>query len=252
LLNVIASKQNNKHIPIETMGVKLFSTITVETSRITNQTGVIIVPFRDNAIQNRVAQLERFIPYIEEMFPNLDIIIVEQSDDGEKFNRGKLLNVGVELANSDYVILHDVDLLPDEVLKKYYNVFPEKPIHLGYAWKEYDYERYFGGIVSMSTEDYKKINGYPNNYWGWGGEDDEFLHRVEVNKLTILRPTEGSIEEMPHERPKDLRIPKEEKKELRKQDKTNWENNGINNLEYTLLETRAIGTATVYTIEIKN
>lgn len=42
------------------------------------------------------------------------IFIIEQSTDGRKFNRGKLLNAGFDIARNDYdvFIFHDVDLLP--------------------------------------------------------------------------------------------------------------------------------------------
>lgn len=42
------------------------------------------------------------------------IFIIEQSMDGRKFNRGKLLNAGFDMARNDYdtFIFHDVDLLP--------------------------------------------------------------------------------------------------------------------------------------------
>ena len=43
------------------------------------------------------------------------IFILEQSRDGRKFNRGKLLNAGFDMSCNDYdvYIFHDVDLLPE-------------------------------------------------------------------------------------------------------------------------------------------
>ncbi|CAK0825452.1 unnamed protein product [Prorocentrum cordatum] len=40
-----------------------------------------------------------------------------------------------------------------------------------------------GGIVGMSPEHWRKINGFGNNYFGWGGEDDELFHRLRINSL---------------------------------------------------------------------
>lgn len=42
------------------------------------------------------------------------IFVIEQSLDQRKFNRGKLLNAGFDMARNDYdvFIFHDVDLLP--------------------------------------------------------------------------------------------------------------------------------------------
>ena len=38
--------------------------------------------------------------------------------------------------------------------------------------------RYFGGVVAFNQEDFEKINGFPNTFWGWGGEDDEMYSRI--------------------------------------------------------------------------
>ena len=35
------------------------------------------------------------------------------------------------------------------------------------------YKMYFGGVSALTPLHYLKINGFPNNYWGWGGEDDD-------------------------------------------------------------------------------
>ena len=32
------------------------------------------------------------------------------------------------------------------------------------------YKRIFGGVSSMRSDQFKRVNGYPNRYWGWGGK----------------------------------------------------------------------------------
>ena len=83
----------------------------------------IIVPYRDlHKEQSRKQQLDLFIPSITK-FMELNkktsatyrIYIIEQSNDDRKFNRGKLLNIGFQIACSEgckALIFHDVDLIP--------------------------------------------------------------------------------------------------------------------------------------------
>jgi N-terminal region of glycosyl transferase group 7/N-terminal domain of galactosyltransferase/WW domain len=153
---------------------------------LTDTTSVaIIVPFRDlHAAQRRAAHLQTFLPQMHKFLSNLQskrrisdyhIYIVEQSDDGRKFNRGKLLNIGFECARKnkqnlraphDVFIFHDVDLIPDDSLGSWYSQFPKVPIHIARVWNRYSNNpKYFGGVVSFSESDYKRINGYPNTFW---------------------------------------------------------------------------------------
>lgn len=39
------------------------------------------------------------------------------------------------------------------------------------------YSQYFGGVSAVTPEQYMKMNGFPNHYWGWGGEDDDIATR---------------------------------------------------------------------------
>jgi hypothetical protein len=148
----------------------------------------IIVPFRDiHAEQKRKQHLDRFVPeitsFLKKSNKEFRIYIIEQSNDGRKFNRGKLLNIGFDLAKKDgcdTIILHDVDLIPSFELLDYYINKPKlnQPVHIARVWERYNKNsKYFGGIVAFSREQYQKINGYPNNFWGWGGEDDELYKR---------------------------------------------------------------------------
>ena len=36
-----------------------------------------------------------------------------------------------------------------------------------------------GGIVKVNGSTFKKINGFPNDYWGWGHEDKDLQNRAE-------------------------------------------------------------------------
>lgn len=173
----------------------------------------IIVPYRDlHKEQHRSQQLSRFLPHMT-MFlskqvaagtvKDFHIYIVEQSEDGRKFNRGKLLNIGFDYAKRsraqnkvahDVFIFHDVDLLPNDDLATWYSRFPKTPIHIARCWNRYhNNPKYFGGIVSFSASDMRRINGYPNNFWGWGGEDDEMQKRCERLGIKWEYPPKGTI-----------------------------------------------------------
>lgn len=166
---------------------------TEDVKKMEQGTPFIIVPFRDNAEQHRAKQLASFVAHMKRYHPDWVVLIVEQSDDGKKFNRGALLNVGSYIAKHNhhkYVIYHDVDLLPLAKIAPYYTAFPGLPIHIGKAWtQKYDYPKFLGGVLSISIKDIEKTNGFPNNFWGWGGEDDALRNRLEKKKIRVLQPT---------------------------------------------------------------
>ena len=145
---------------------------------ISNNSVAVIVCFRDlHKGQNRQKQLEQFVPYMELFFKKAQkdkmcaeykIYIIEQSMDDRKFNRGKLLNIGVKIAKKykhNIFIFHDVDLLPSPELIPWYCTEPvDKPIHIARVWDRYSKnENYIGGITSFSEKQFESINGYPNN-----------------------------------------------------------------------------------------
>ena len=213
----------------------------------------IIVPFRDiHKEQKRSQHLERFIPSIISFFNNNNntipfrIYIIEQSNDDRKFNRGKLLNIGYDIAKNDgceVFIFHDVDLIPSSELINYYITKPNdnEPVHIARVWDRYsNNEKYFGGIVAFSKEQYEKINGFPNNFWGWGGEDDEMYTRTKKVGLKRIGPSSGTIidmEEMSldnklqflrdHSKWKCMN-----KREVLGEHEATWKTNGLSNLKY--------------------
>lgn len=240
----------------------------------------IIVPFRDlHPSQQRAQHLAKFVPHMHKFLGRLmeqklvsdyGIYIIDQSDDGRKFNRGKLLNIGFELARKskrrkphDVFIFHDVDLLPQPDLGAWYSKFPKVPIHIARVWDRYSNNpKYFGGVVSFSASHYKRINGYPNTFWGWGGEDDEMQKRLERLGIKWEWPDQGNIvdlEEMDlSEKLSFLRNNKEwkcmVKWEALDEHEATWKTNGLADLKYTLLATKDLDDtqrATKFTVDVK-
>lgn len=198
----------------------------------------IIVPYRD-----RQLHLNKFAPYMFNML-KCPIVIVEQAD-GKPFNRGKLLNIGVLEFESDYYSLHDVDMLP---VKSDYS-FPEQPTLLAMKAQQFGYKmpyaEYFGGVVLISREHMVKVNGYHNEYWGWGGEDDDFRKRVIKNGL-MPSHRECTYNSLPHPRKICPVLHKKNCDLLKVGDPSN----GLTNCEYTVIKRELFTHYTKITVEI--
>jgi hypothetical protein len=216
--------------------------------RISKNPIAIIVPYRDNVLQNRDTQLKEFIDYYHNYVPNVDIYIIEQNE-GKKFNRGLLLNIGFHIAktygNKEYTnyIFHDVDLLSPKELKKIYTHNEIDPIHIASLWTEkYNFSTFLGGIISFSKETYEAINGFPNCFFGWGGEDDAMYNRLATLKIPIWKLSSTKdiqIKGMEHSQSKE---DKDEKKENILRDLKVWKKEGLNSIEkcYSILEENKI------------
>jgi hypothetical protein len=144
----------------------------------------VIVPFR-----NRHEHLNDFkvaiTEYLTKKGCNFELIIVEQ-DNAKLFNRGMLLNIGFKYAQKlkcNYVVFHDVDMIP---LAVDYSYAPH-PVHLATKFTEHRelFDQYFGGVTLFNTEDFVKVDGYSNKYWGWGYEDDDLLHRCIKKSIKL-------------------------------------------------------------------
>ena len=216
----------------------------------------IIVPFRDlEPNKPRTKQLNKLVDYMKTYLLGYDykIYVIEQTDDKRKFNRGQLLNIGFEIALSEGVdnfIFHDVDLLPSPELKEYYTNIPtNKPVHIASVWDRYGSNpSYFGGIVAFNGKMFQKINGFPNNFWGWGGEDDELLKRTK-KFYDIIKPTKGSIQDlenlnitqkMDYLKENNLKFMK--KQEALAEHGATWNKNGLNSLNFIQVSNHDCGS----------
>jgi len=145
----------------------------------------IVVPYR-----NRPNQLSQFKQHLKNfILQPYQLIVVEQTDNKE-FNRGKLLNIGflkAEELGCDYVVFHDVDMLPLSADYSYsdYPVHLISDLELPPDTKRDLFDNYFGGVTLFPANIYRQINGYSNNYFGWGFEDDDVFLRCIENGINI-------------------------------------------------------------------
>jgi len=147
----------------------------------------VCVPYR-----NREAHLHEFIPkvgkYLKNQGIDFQMYFCHQVDD-KLFNRGATKNIAAKHAiedGCDYVVFHDIDMIPEEGTD--YSYPEEGPRHIATKISQMGYElkyhEYFGGAVLFTKEHLQATNGYSNNYWDWGMEDDDLFWRCHVEGLT--------------------------------------------------------------------
>ncbi len=157
----------------------------------------VIIPYRD-----REKHLEALIPMLkkvlDEQVPEHKILVVEQTPQ-KPFNRAMLMNVGVQFAfdNSDYFCFHDVDMVPVHAEYR----CPSAPFRLVKQFEETWRSSqefggtFFGGVVSVNKSDFLLANGFSNEFWGWGKEDDEFFARLVLKGLVPHEDMQGIFRE---------------------------------------------------------
>ncbi|TFK01902.1 PRELI domain-containing protein 1, mitochondrial [Platysternon megacephalum] len=172
----------------------------------------------------------------------------------DTFNRAKLLNVGFLEAlkdEDDYgcFIFSDVDLVPmdDRNLYRCY----EQPRHFAIAMDKLPYAGYFGGVSGLSRSQFLKINGFPNEYWGWGGEDDDIFNRISLNGMKVSRPSGhiGRYRMIKHERDKHNE-PNPQRFTKIQNTKVTMKRDGISSLQYRLVEVTRWPMYTNITVDI--
>jgi hypothetical protein len=164
---------------------------------VTDKRAILLVTYRDRALH-----LERFISVISEYFSKDQIYVIEQAD-LSPFNRGMLFNVGFKETEhlGDYFIMHDVDLIPLPGKVDY--SYCSQPTHLSAHCSQFNYQlpyqNIFGGVITLTPADFNTVNGFPNKYKGWGGEDDA-LYESFIKKGIIPQRKNCWFESLAHER----------------------------------------------------
>jgi len=144
----------------------------------------VIIPIR-----NREKDLYNITSVLEQIFEKQNIdaryIIIEQ-EEGKKFNKGKISNAAFLISRkdnfSDNYLFNDVDSWPKKAsVINYREKTSNSFIH------PYGHKHSLGGFFMTDKSCFEKINGYSNNYWGWGGEDVDLQNRANAHIVFIDR-----------------------------------------------------------------
>lgn len=233
----------------------------------------VLVPFREDGT-GREAQLSALLARLGLMFSadELCVVVAEQSNDNRKFNRGQLLNCAFACVLSKkwcdentLFCFHDCDMLPDlELAGQYLRPSPvcgrgdgdtgdnDKNQKNGFVRVlcaedgRYDVDACFGGVTIYNKKGFEQTNGYPNAFWGWGGEDNCQFKRCAVQNLWMERVRDARFEDLEGlstvaeklDRLNVLqaRCPAKEKKKLLSENTRNWRLDGLCSVAYDAAE----------------
>ncbi|KAE8290771.1 Beta-1,4-galactosyltransferase 2 [Larimichthys crocea] len=215
----------------------------------------IIIPFRHR--ENHLKYWLHYLhPILRRQKIDYGIYIINQLGE-DTFNRAKLLNVGyteaLKDAEYDCFIFSDVDLIPMDDRNLYHCY--DQPRHFAIAMDKFGfrlpYAGYFGGVSGLSKKQFLKINGFPNEYWGWGGEDDDIYNRITLNGMKVSRPDVriGRYRMIKHERDKHNE-PNPQRFNKIQNTKNTMKKDGISSLTYRVLQVKRYPLYTNISVEI--
>jgi len=127
-----------------------------------------------------------------------------------------------------------------------------QPRHLITALDTFNYKlpycSLFGGAVALTGKQFIKINGFPNRFFGWGGEDDDFYNRVTSSGLEVIRwdPAVARYSMLPHEKEQ----PNDERHTLLKESNKVSRSDGLSSLEYTIISSKEFPSYTLITVQL--
>lgn len=140
----------------------------------------IIIPH-----QNNIKNLKKLLDCFQNETENrVDIFIIDQNN-ADKFNRGLLINIGFLIAiknfSYDRYIFHNVNYFPDKKMVDLY-------------FKFIDYNICFDNVIGIKKEDFEKINGFPNNFFGNNIDNEVFYNRCAKHNIKLYKLSTISFE----------------------------------------------------------
>ncbi|XP_038057515.1 beta-1,4-galactosyltransferase 6-like [Patiria miniata] len=200
----------------------------------------VIIPFR-NRSHHLPILLRYLVPMLRRQQLEFGIFTVNQEND-LTFNKAMLMNIAflesLNISQWDCFVFHDVDHVPLSDMNYYGCANMPRHFLSGDSIWNYTlmYEQLFGGVTGFLESNLRKMNGFPNVYWGWGGEDDEILMRAKKVHLNVApRPTGGDrymgfYKVIEHHHSSAQKIP--ERLDLLKNFSSRMDNDGLSNLRY--------------------
>lgn len=214
----------------------------------------ICIPYRDmpRCLFRMMSVLETAVDITD-----IDITIIEQTDDGRRFNLGKIINVGFDLYQQESTdkwtyMFHPIDLFAIGGFEYYLSSNKEmNTVGLPALSINTIGEHRFYRAAMFSPNLFTSINGYPNEFWGWGAEDDAFFTRLKIMGIklphTCIEFKKWAEFQEDHEHchasPDCIKGLDHHNENLQKAYATTKESmmsDGLNNLIYKVIETKQI------------
>uniref|UniRef100_A0A915M8I5 Uncharacterized protein n=1 Tax=Meloidogyne javanica TaxID=6303 RepID=A0A915M8I5_MELJA len=133
----------------------------------------IVVPYRNRE------------PHLRTFLHNIHRFLQKQQLDYAIF-------VALRVYPFDCIVFNDIDTYPendnllyrcstDPKYTRHFSVYMERT-----GYKEL-YPEFVGGVLALTVEQLRKVNGYSNDFWGWGQEDDDLNKRVKLANMSFIR-----------------------------------------------------------------
>ncbi|KAG9332613.1 hypothetical protein JZ751_014711, partial [Albula glossodonta] len=180
----------------------------------------ILVPFR-NRHEHLPILLRHLVPILQRQRIQFGFYVIEQE--------------AMKDLDWDCMVFHDVDHILEND-RNYYGC-KDMPRHFAVKLNKYyymlPYDEFFGGVSGLTVEQFQKINGFPNAFWGWGGEDDDLWNRVKFAGYEVSRPPAdlGRYMSIPHHHRGEAQFLG--RYTLLRQSKERQGLDGLNNLRYS-------------------
>ena len=154
---------------------------------------IVVIPYRD-----RLNDLEKFKKVLPNCFTTQNVrtlFVISEQADTLPFNRGKLINAAWDICLGRYpeaqgFYFHDVDVWPREPTVLSYKLPEEnQAVHIygvpNTNRPDITYYSYGGTVGCLSRDALLTTNGFPNDFWSWGAEDNVLGLRMVEKGINI-------------------------------------------------------------------